>query len=90
MPDTPVPDLPQPSAELILLLALVQAHVRTLSRKDRAMFLAEVHTALGMQEAAYGILRFRPRSADPAIYESMRQAQAWWRQATAAVLRLAE
>jgi hypothetical protein len=90
MPDAPVPDLPQPSAELILLLALVQAHLKTLSRKDRALFLAEVQTALGLQEASYNVLKFRPRAADPAVMRSMRQARTWWSHAMGAVLRLAE
>jgi hypothetical protein len=46
------------------LLALVQAHVRSLSKKDRDRFLADVAHSLGAQAAAHNVLRFRPRTAD--------------------------
>lgn len=86
----PASNLPEPSAELILIMALVQAHVRTLSRKDRERFLAEVSASLGVQEASLNVLRFRPRSADAAVLKAMRGAQAWWRQGIAVALRLSE
>jgi hypothetical protein len=85
-----VPELPEPSAELILLLALVQAHMRSLSRKERSRFMADVSNALGLQESAYNILRFRPRAEDRAVYRAMKQAAAWWRQSVSVVLRLEE
>lgn len=88
MPETShVPDLPPPSAELILTRALVHAHIKTLSKKDRELFLREVADGLGVQEASLNVLRFRPRSEDKAVYAAMRQAQAWWR-AVSVALRL--
>jgi hypothetical protein len=85
-----VPELPEPSPELILMLALVQAHVRTLSKKDRDRFLADVSHSLGAQEAAHNVLRFRPRSADATTLTAMRRASAWWRQIIPVALRLSE
>lgn len=83
-------ELPEPSAELTLLLAFVRAYVRSLPKKERTQFLADVDEALGLQEAAYNVIRFRPKSADPAVFAAMRQARAWYRQALAVALRLGE
>lgn len=90
MSDTPLPDLPEPSPELILILALVQAHCRSLSKKERDRFLSDVTQALGMQQASYAVIRFRPRSADPAVYRAMSGAAAWWRHAISVALGLGE
>lgn len=84
------PELPEPNAALILLMALVQAHLKSLSKKERALFLAEVHNALGLQEASYAVLRFRPRTEDRNVYRAMRQAQCWWRNAMGTAIRLTE
>jgi hypothetical protein len=89
VPETaPVPELPQPSPELILILALVQAHVATMPRKRKDAFLLAVNRSLGLQEASYNILRFRPRTEDRAVYRAMAHARAWWSQAMAAVVRM--
>ena len=82
------PELPEPSPELILLLALVQAHCRTLGRKKRDRFLADVSLSLGMQQSAVNVLRFRPRSEDRRVLAAMRQAGAWWRQSLGVLMRL--
>jgi hypothetical protein len=75
-----VPDLPEPSPELILLTALTHAHIRSLSRKERDRFLLDVSSSLGLQAAAYNVLRFRPRSEDRAVFRAMTEAGAWWKQ----------
>jgi hypothetical protein len=85
-----VPELPPPSAELMLIAALVLAHCRTLPRKERDRFLAEVEHTLGLQEASLNVLNFRPRSENRAVHDAMRQARFWFRQAIAVTLRLAE
>lgn len=82
------PELPDPSPELILLLALVQAHCRSLSRKERNRFLLDVSESLGLQEASYNVLKFRTRSEDRAVLMAMRQAGAWWKQGLAVLWRL--
>lgn len=82
--------MPEPSPELILLLALVQAHLETMPTKRRDAFLLAVRQSLGVQEATYNVLRFRPRAADAAIYRSMRQAAAWWQQSIGVLVRLGE
>jgi hypothetical protein len=87
---SPVPELPEPSAELILILALVQAHVRTLHKRERERFLADVAHSLGAQEAAMNVLRFRARREDAKVALAMKQARAWYRQAVAVALRLSE
>lgn len=90
---SPVPnasDLPEPSPELILVLALTQAYCRRLSKKDRERFLLDVSDNLGVQEASYNVLRFRPRAEDRAVFQAMRHAQAWWKQAIAVAVRLTE
>lgn len=80
--------LPAPSPELILILALVQAHLASLSKRDRLRFLQSVTRALGTQEASYNVLRFRPRSEDKAVYAAMRGAQAWFKQALGVLTRM--
>lgn len=87
---TNLPDLPEPSPELILLMALVQAHCRSLDGKKRDRFLEDVSSALGIQAASYNVLRFRPRSDDRAVYRAMRSASAWWSQAVSALVRMEE
>ena len=82
------PELPPPSPELILLLAVVQARMRALPKKERARFLADVSDALALQEASANVLRFRPRAEDRAVATSMRQARAWWAQILGVALRL--
>lgn len=77
----PVPELPEPSAELILLLALVQAHLQTVPKKRRDAFLLSVQQSLGVQQAAYNVLKFRPRTEDAAVFRAMAQARSWWSQA---------
>lgn len=72
------------------MLAFVRAYVRQLPKKERDRFLADVDDGLGLQEASYNVLRFRPKSADPAVFRAMREAKAWYRQALAVALRLAE
>jgi hypothetical protein len=81
-------ELPEPSAELILLMALVQAHCKSLGRKDRSRFLSEVSIALTLQEESYGSLRFRPANEDADVLRSMHRARVWWRHALGAILRL--
>jgi hypothetical protein len=83
-----IPDLPEPSAELMLLLALVQALVNDMPRRKRDRLLHGISDALGMQEASYNILRFRPRSQDAKVFAAMRSAQAWFRQALGALSRM--
>jgi hypothetical protein len=90
----PVPDLPEPSAELILRMAEISANVRFIerhfSKKEATRYLADISDSLGLQEASYNVLKFRPRSDDRKVFTAMRQAQAWWRQALAVALRLNE
>jgi hypothetical protein len=74
----------------MLIAALVTAHCRLMSRKERERFLAEVENVLGLQEASLNVLRFRPRSEDKAVWLAMRQARCWYRQAIAVALRLSE
>lgn len=83
----PVPELPEPSAELVLILALVQAHVETLPKRRRDRFLAAVDRVLGVNESTYNVLRFRPRSQDPEVLAAMRHARGWWRQALGVLAR---
>lgn len=91
MPESePAPDLPEPSAELILIHALVQAHLRTLSRKERHRFLTEVGDALGLQASLYNVIAFRPRSEDRRVFEVMRQAAHWWRHSLGGLLRMTD
>jgi hypothetical protein len=75
----PNPDLPEPSAELILMLALVQAYLEVLPPRKRARFLSAVDRNLGLNEAGYNVIRFRPPTQDMAVYRAMRQARGWWR-----------
>jgi hypothetical protein len=74
----------------MLIVALVTAHCRSMGRKDRDRFLADVELALGLQSASLNVLRFRPRSEDRATRLAMDQARAWFRQAIAVALRLSE
>ena len=80
--------MPEPSACLVLIVALVQAHCRTMSRKDRDRFLADVEHALGLQEASMNVLRFRPREEDREVLRAMKQARAWWKCAISVAVRL--
>lgn len=84
----PEPQLPEPSPELILLLAIVQARMRALPKKERAQFLADVSSALGLQEAAVNVLRFRPLKEDRKVLDAMQQARSWWAQAVSVAWRL--
>jgi hypothetical protein len=86
----PLPELPEPSATLILLLAIVQAGMRTLPRKKRAAFLVDISDALGLQEAALNVLRFRPKSEDARVAAEMRKARAWWSQILGVLTRLGD
>ncbi len=91
MPNTkPAPELPEPSAELILILALVQAFVEVSPRKQRSKFLSAVDRNLGLNEAGYNVIRFRPVSQDMAVYVAMRQARAWWKHALGALTWMRE
>lgn len=82
MPESlPVPELPEPSAALVLILALTDAHLRTMPKKKRDEFLLSVSHSLGIQEAAHNVTRFRPRAQDPEVLAAMRQARSWWRSA---------
>lgn len=85
-----VPDLPDPSPELVLIMALTHAYVRSLSRKERDRFMLSVSESLGMQEASLNVLRFRPRHEDKAVYRSLRGARNWWSQSLAVLVRLTE
>lgn len=83
-----IPHLPEPSAELTLLMALVRAHLAGLPRKDREAFISRVGDSLGVQEASYNLIRFRPRSQDSRVYASIREARAWWGQVLGALSRM--
>lgn len=89
MPE-PVPDLPDPSPELVLIMALTHAYIRSLSRKDRDRFMLAVSESLGVQEATLNVLRFRPKTEDKAVYKSLRGARTWWAQSLALLVRLTE
>lgn len=78
--------LPAPSAELVLILALVEEFVAELPRKKRIPYLARVTTNLESRVQRASILRIRPAFRDPETAEATRQAHAFWRQAIGVVM----
>jgi len=81
----PAPELPEPSPALILIFALVQAHTRSLSRKERARFVLDVSEALGLQGASLNVLPFRA-PPDEAMARAMREAVIFWRRGLAVLV----
>jgi hypothetical protein len=84
----PEPNLPQPSAELAVLMALARAIADSLPPRKREPFLERVSEALGIQEGMYNVVRFRDASADRAVLDVTRQGAAWWAAVRGAISRL--
>lgn len=76
-PDDP---LPVPSAELILLGVMTRAYSRRLSKKERALFLEDVTTALDVMAAGRNVHRIRRKEFDAALKHESVKARAWWGQ----------
>lgn len=81
MPDlaTAPGELPEPSAELVMLRVLVEAHVASMPRKKSERFLRMVAEKLAEEEALSAVFHIRPQTQRARLRISRRQAAEWYR-----------
>jgi hypothetical protein len=70
------PGLPPPSPELCALSTFLQAYVRSLSRKKRALFLKAVAELMETRLVLGNVVRLRA-DTDEAFAEARAKADAW-------------
>jgi hypothetical protein len=80
------PELPAPSAELVLLRTGAQAVIRTLGRKKGEKFLREWTALLADEDSVSLLFPARGASERASVYVAQRQALAWMRQAMPTLL----
>lgn len=73
-------ELPAPSAELVLLRVLVQAHLATAPRRRGEAFLRVVSEILSTEERVTLLFPTRPKSQQSAVTDARRKAMAQFRQ----------
>lgn len=77
---TPRPnaELPPPSPELVLIVALVRGYLRTLPRKERRQFVRYVADTLALEVGEPNVIRLRPASQDGDVMDAKLKAEAYW------------
>lgn len=75
----PEAELPPPSAELVLIVALVRAWLRSLSKRERKEVVRYVSELLSLEVESPNVVRLRPASADAEVAAAKLQAEAYWR-----------
>ena len=78
LPPSLMADMPPTSPELALIGAFVRAHLATMPRKKRALFMREVFSVFDSYDTG-NVVRIRGREHDEAVAQSRRGAVAWTR-----------
>lgn len=74
VPDSAPSDLPEPSAELVLLRVFVEAHLVTSPRKRGERYLRRVADALVKEANMAAVLQIRPREQIGAYRRALKEA----------------
>lgn len=74
----PTTELPPPSPELVLIVALVRGYLRTLPRKERRNFVRYVANTLALEVGDGTVVRLRPITQDEAVIDAKLKAEAYW------------
>lgn len=77
-------ELPQPSAELVLLRVFLEAHLDGLPPKEAARFIRRVDQQMELRRALGSVATIRPRSEETTLAAARRAAINWWVGAKAA------
>ena len=71
--------LPSPTPELVMIGVVLEAHLSTLPRKQRARVLARISARMDNLAALEGVVRLRPEGGEmSALRHAQRRAAAWW------------
>lgn len=71
--------MPEPSAELVLIAAILSVYLDKLSKKKRVAFLRDVGETLEWFEEYSNIVRIRPKAEDRQMAMARRTAAEWFR-----------
>lgn len=74
----PTTELPPPSADRVLIMALVRAWLRTLPRKQRRDAVRYVSEILSLEIGDPNVVRLRPPAQDAEVMTARLQAEAFW------------
>ena len=85
LPPSLTVDMPPTSPELALIGAFVRAHLATMPKRKRAIFMREVFAVFESYDEG-NVVRIRGREHDEAVAKSRRGAVAWTRGMMSAVL----
>ena len=80
-------DLPPPSAELVMLRVLIEAHLATHSRRKAARFLEAVNDLFDQHDQLRNAYRLRPDVYDDQVVEARRKARNWFNRLMSVYLR---
>lgn len=75
--------MPEPSAELLLIGVLLEAHLATLPRRKRQAYLEKVFELFEKYGDVENVVRLRSRAYDEMLAAKHRSAVAWMRAALA-------
>lgn len=71
--------LPKPSPELVLFRVFLEAHLETIPRKQRVIFLRRVGEIMEEEAAMQHIVTLRPKAEARAVWQARDAAHAWLR-----------
>ena len=70
--------VPLPTPELVMIGIMIEAHLSTLSRKERLRFLARISESVERLTQLEGVARLRPEGQIAELTVARRGAAAWW------------
>lgn len=70
--------LPAPTPELVMIGVIFEAHLSTLSRKERARVLSRINARMERLMDPETVIRLRPEGEMPALRHAKQRAAAWW------------
>ena len=70
--------VPLPTPELVMIGIMIEAHLATLSRKERLRFLGRISDSVECMTRLEGVARIRPEGEIAELAVARRGAAAWW------------
>ena len=70
--------VPLPTPELVMIGIMIEAHLSTLSRKERLRFLSRISESVECLTKLEGVTRIRPEGQIAELAIARRGAAAWW------------
>jgi hypothetical protein len=71
-------ELPEPSAELVLIRAWIDVILRHKTPKERARIVRDMNAEMALRRELGALATIRPRQHDSALATARRKAADWW------------